>query len=736
MSKTTLKIDGMHCTSCALNINRELTKNSGVKDAKVNFAAEKAEIEFDESVIDINEIKKIISNSGYQVNENADSSLAIKKQEALAFEKQQRTRLTIATLLTLPVFIRMFWMWEINGHFLEIANTALVMFLLSGLVVFIFGWPFHKNAFKLLIKRQTNMDTLVSMGTLSAFLYSTWAMSHGITALYFDGAAGITSLILLGKFLELKTKNRASQAMEKLMELGVKKARIIFDGQEIEKNIDDVLKDEIISIKPGEKIPLDAEIINGETMIDESMLTGESLPVTKNIGSKIYAATINLNGTINARVLTPASESMLSQIIRTVEEAQNFKAPMQKLADRISSIFVPTVIALSVLTFLGWYSVTGDTAHALISAVTVLIISCPCALGLATPIAILVGTSVGAKNGILIKNGEAFEKAKNIDVVVFDKTGTLTIGKPRVEKIITNTNENFTEEKLIKIGASLANKSLHPISQAILFYGQEKNAQLADLENFQENSGQGVTASCRTHKTKLALGNLKLLETLNINIDWAKDLIDNNHNGKTIVFVAHDYKIAGAFLIADQIKENTKTAIADLNKINLQPMLLSGDNKMSAEIVAREIGITNVIAEVLPTEKLNEIKKLQAVQKKVVFVGDGINDAPSLVQADLGIAMGSGSDIAKETGDIIIIKNDPLKVVEAIKLSRKTFTIIKENLFWAFFYNTLAIPLAMTGLINPMIGALTMGFSDVTIIVNSLRIYRQPGGVNSRIDKA
>jgi len=485
-----------------------------------------------------------------------------------------------------------------------------------------------------------------------------------------------------------------------------------------------VEKGEILLVKPGEKISLDGLVIEGGANLDESMITGESLPVHREKGDKVFGATINKDGILKIEVTKTGDETMLSQIIKAVEEAQEFKAPIQKLADKIAGIFVPTVIVISIFTFLGWYLFTGEIAVAIINAVAVLIISCPCALGIATPIAVMVGSSVGAKNGILIKDGESFEKSRNIDAVIFDKTGTLTKGEPSVEDISLNKNLDFTEEQLIKIASSLASKSDHPLSRAVEEKYNLESKDLAVMSDYEEVSGRGLIGECSTHQTKLFLGNIRLLKENNINTDWAEKEIEKHANsGGTVIFVAHGDDVIGSFLIADQIKDNAYRAIEGIKKLGLEPIMISGDNKNTVRNVAEKLKIDNFLAEVLPQEKQNEVIKLQKENKKVIFVGDGINDAPSLAQADLGIAMGSGTDIAKETGGIIIMKNDPLKVVEAIKLSRKTFTTIKQNLFWAFIYNILAIPLAVFGFVSPMIGAVAMSLSDVTVIGNSLRIY-------------
>lgn len=727
MKKEILKISDMHCASCASNISRNLQKEPGIKSADVNFTLARAIVNFDEKLIDLNQIEKVIEATGYHVDKSTgahDSTAQKSLTEKRNKEIKERNISIIAILLTLPVFVRMFWHWEIPGQILNVSNTSWLVILLTAIVVFYFGRSFHRTTFLLLLKKQTNMDTLISIGTLSAFFYSVYALFAG-GDMYFDSAATITSLILLGHYLELKTKNRASRAMEKLMELGVKKASVLNDkGETIETDINEVKVDDIILVKPSEKIPLDGIIIEGASSTDESMLTGESLPVNKKINDSVYGATINLNGILKIKVTKISTETALAQIIRTVEETQSFKAPIQRLADQIASVFVPVVIVISFSTFITWYFLTQNFAIALINAVAVLIISCPCALGIATPIAIMVGTSVGAKNGILIKDGESFEKAKKIDTVVFDKTGTLTEGAPKVQEIISLNN--FPEDRILKIAASLGTNSEHPLSKAIVKKALEQKIELTKVADFKELAGKGMTGKCVSHNEKISLGNLELLRDGNFKIEILNTILDKQkESGNSINFVTHGNVVVGAIVLADEIKANAKSAIEKIKKMGLEVIMLSGDNENVARVVSQKIGITNFLAGVLPQGKQQEIKKLQSQNKKVVFVGDGINDAPSLIQADLGIAMGSGTDIAKEAGNIIIMKNDPEKIVEALKLSQKTFSVIKQNLFWAFFYNVLAIPLAALGLVNPIIGAIAMGLSDVTVIGNSLRIYKK-----------
>lgn len=724
MKHITLEIENMDCASCAVIVEKSLKKKDGIVSAPVNFATKKAKIEFYEDRIDLSEIKKTIKNAGYKVKEQTNE-IDINNDDRKNKEKREKIKVILSVLLTFPIFIRMFWPWEITGQFHSIAYTNWIQIILASFVVFVLGFSFHKGAFKSALRLQSNMDTLISIGTLSAYFYSLWAVTSG-NHIYFESAATITTLILLGKYLELKSKNKASSAMEKLLELEAKTATLITqDGTEMEEKIDRIRKNDIIIVRPGDKIALDGIIVNGESNINESMLSGESMPVTKRKNADVYAGTINLSGILRIKITKKQEETMLAQIIKTVETAQEYKAPIQKMADKISGIFVPLVLSISLLTFIVWYFTTGEVETSLINAVAVMIISCPCALGIATPIAIMVGTSVGSKNGILIKNGESFEKGKNIDTVVFDKTGTLTKGKPKVQKIIANNQYQYTKEDVIGIAASLAQYSKHPISQAICKYAQSRNYEIKEMQNFSEITGKGISATQK--KSKNMLGNIKLITEYKLPFSWVNKIMDDYIDSEyTINFVVTDEKeIIGAILIADELRENAKKAIGEVKSMGLEPIIISGDNRNATRAIAQKLGITNFLSEVLPQEKQNEVKKLQDEGKKVIFVGDGINDAPSLVQANMGISLESGTDIAKESGDIIIIQNNPLRIVEAIKLSQKTFKIIKQNLFWAFFYNVLAIPLAAFGYVNPMIGAFAMGLSDVFVIGNSLRIYRK-----------
>ena len=735
----------MTCASCALNNEDELKKAKGVLNANVNFASKKALIEYDENLTDEGELRKVVIANGYDV-EDDDVSMTHKNHmeehaghmhndEHIHEEDPAKDKKAVigSAILSVPLLVQMFVSLKTGILIGGLDLIEWINLTLATVVVFYFGWRFHRMAWKQAKRLKSNMDTLISMGTLVAYFYSLWAILSGHQA-YFDSAALIVTLILLGKYFEALSTGRAGAAMQKLMELGAKKARIIINNEEREMDVEEVRVGDILLVKPSEKIPLDGMVIEGESSVDESMLTGESLSVEKKIGAQVFGATINEDGVLKIKVTQTGEGTILAQIIKTVEEAQGSKAPIQKLADRISGIFVPTVISIAALTFLGWYFSTHNFSLSVINAVAVLVIACPCALGLATPTAIMVGTGIGAREGILFKNGESFERAKAITTVVFDKTGTLTKGAPTVTKIIVNDfvipseveGSRFDENKILKIAGSVARNSEHPLSKAVAAYVWEKNVELAEFSDFKELKGRGVAAVCPAYKLQVLLGNRKLLEENNLETKWADEILaDENLGIGTRLFVVHDKKVVGAIIVADEPRDESKKIISDLKAMGLKVTMLTGDNKATAQAIAEELGIEDVIAEVLPSEKSAEIKKLQEKGDKVVFVGDGINDAPSLVQADLGIAMGSATDIAKEAGQIILMQNNLEKVVEAIKLSKTTFRTIRQNLFWAFFYNIIAVPLAISGVLSPAIAAAAMAFSSVSVVTNSLRIYKR-----------
>lgn len=740
--KIVLKIIGMTCASCAVSNEKELLKTRGVLDATVNFAAKKAYVEYDADILSEEQVKKVIKANGYDVEEEDiehrenQENMKHKHREMKTendghehggedIQKNWRTFLWSA-ILSVPLVLEMFV--ELRSGVL-LGGFDLVMWLnlaLATVVVFWFGWRFHRMAFFQARKLRANMDTLISLGTLTAYFFSLWLVFSG-GASYFETAAVITTLILLGKYFEAKSTGQAGEAMRKLLELGVKKARRLRrDGSEEEIDIFEVKVGDILYVKPGEKIPLDGIVVEGESNADESMLTGESLPVEKKKYSSVFGATVNQDGTLKIKVTRVGNDTVLAQIMKVVEEAQASKAPIQKLVDKISGIFVPIVIVIALGTFVGWYFASGNFIRSIVNAVAVLVIACPCALGLATPTAIMVGTGRGSREGILFKTGDSFERAKDISMIVFDKTGTLTSGRPEVISSIQNPISKISIEKLLRIAGSLAKHSEHPFSKAVANFSEKNKIEFAEIKDVREIRGIGLVGRCKEHETQVLFGNKKLLEGYKLDVKWANEILADEKFGiGTRLFVAHGTDVVGALIVADEIRKESKRVIDELKKMGLKIAMITGDNQKTAEAVAKELEIENILAEVLPSEKADEIRKLQKRGEKVIFVGDGINDAPSLAQADLGIAMGSAQDIAKESGEVILIQDNLQKVIEAIKLSRLTFKTVRQNLFWAFIYNVVAIPTAAAGFLSPAIAAGAMAASSVSVVLNSLRIYRK-----------
>ena len=739
-----LKIIGMNSPHCKDVVEKALRKGKGIVSAELNYANEKAIIRYETSKTRAGEIKALIREAGY---EPVEEGLTDREKQAREAEiRRLKTELALAVVLSVPVFVLSFP--EIFGVRLnDMATTNLVLFLLATPVQFIAGWRFYRGALFALRSLSANMDTLVAMGTSAAYFYSvvsTFApavLGEGLAMTYYDSAAVIITFILLGKYLEAVAKGRTSEAVKRLIGLQPKTARVVRGGKEVEVDVVDVRVGDVLVIRPGEKIPVDGIVIEGESHVDESMITGESVPVAKRRGSKVIGATMNKFGSFRMKATKVGKDTVLAQIIKLVEEAQGSKAPIQRLADVVVSYFVPGVILVAVLSFGFWFVVAPKfvalnappLVFALSIMVSVLIIACPCALGLATPTAIMVGTGKGAENGILFKNGEALETAHKLDVVILDKTGTLTKGKHELTDIVPFGN--IDENRLLMLAASAEKGSEHPIGEAIVQGALERRVKIPSHSSFEAVPGRGVKANVGG---KIVLvGSRKLMRERKVKVDGKAETILRGleDDGKTAVLVAVDGKLVGVLATADVLKEHSVEAVKRLKSLGLEVYIITGDNERTAKAIASRVGIEAVVADLLPEEKVLKVKELQAQGKRVAMVGDGINDAPALAQADIGIAIGSGTDVALETGDIVLIKDDLRDVVTAIDLSRYTIRKIKENLFWAFFYNAIAIPIAagvlypLNGfLLNPMVAGAAMALSSSSVVGNSLlmRNYKPP----------
>lgn len=735
-----LKIEGMTCASCAKAVERATRKLNGVTEANVNYATEKLSISYEPSKIKVSDIKKAIEKAGYKAIEE-ETTVDTDKERKEKEMKLLWRKFIISTIFAVPLlYVSMGHMVGlplpdfINPNINPIA-FALTQLLLT-LPVIIAGNRFYTVGFKALFKRSPNMDSLIAIGTSAAVLYGVFATvkifgGHHEYAhdLYFESAAVIITLITLGKYLEAVSKGKTSEAIKKLMGLAPKTAIVIRSGKEVEITIEEVEVGDVIVVKPGEKMPVDGEVVEGTTSVDESMLTGESIPVEKNVGDKIIGASINKNGNIKYKATKVGKDTALAQIIKLVEDAQGSKAPIAKLADVISGYFVPIVITLAVISGLAWYFIGGESEiFSLTIFISVLVIACPCALGLATPTAIMVGTGKGAEHGVLIKSGAALETAHKIKTIVFDKTGTITEGKPKVTDVVVTNG--IKENDLLQLAASAEKGSEHPLGEAIVKGAEEKGLEFKKIDFFKAIPGHGIEV--KIDGKDILLGNRKLMVESKISLE---NLEATSHKlageGKTPMYIAINNKMAGIIAVADTVKENSKKAIEKLHQMGIEVAMITGDNKRTAEAIAKQVGIDRVLAEVLPQDKANEVKKLQAEGKKVAMVGDGINDAPALAQADIGIAIGSGTDVAMESADIVLMRSDLMDVPTAIQLSKNTIKNIKENLFWAFGYNTLGIPIAMGvlhifggPLLNPMIAGAAMSLSSVSVLMNALRLKR------------
>ena len=726
--KKEFAITGMTCAACAARIEKGLNKLDGVTLANVNLALENAVVEFNPNQVSMSDIISRVEKLGYgaHIKENDQDGVDYREE---AIRKQQR-KFIISAILSIPL------LWTMVGHFTftsflyvpEVLMNPWVQMALATPVQFIIGWQFYVSAFKALRDQSGNMDVLVVMGTSAAYFYSVYQAiitngEHHYAQLYFETSAVLITLILLGKLFEAKAKGRSSEAIKKLMGLQAKTALVVRNGIEKEIPIEEVVVGDAILVKPGEKIPVDGEIVEGNTAVDESMLTGESLPIDKEAGSAVFGSTINKNGFIKIQATKVGRDTALSQIIKVVEDAQGSKAPIQRLADKISGIFVPIVIAIAIITYLIWlvFITPGEFGPALESLIAVLVIACPCALGLATPTSIMAGSGRAAELGILFKGGEHLEQTHHINTVVVDKTGTVTNGKPVLTDVIVADGMNV--RVLLSFIGSAEKQSEHPLAESIIKGIEQEGIKLREVRDFEAIPGYGVKAT--VNQRDILVGTRKLMDQFHIEISHVLATMESlEAEGKTAMIASIDGEYAGMVAVADTIKDTSRQAIERLQNMGIEVIMMTGDNERTADAIAEQVGIERVIAEVLPEGKAEEVKKLQALGRKVAMVGDGINDAPALAVANIGMAIGTGTDVAMEAADITLIRGDLNSIADAIIMSHKTMTNIKQNLFWAFGYNTLGIPIAAAGLLAPWLAGAAMAFSSVSVVLNALRLQR------------
>lgn len=717
--KLEFAIYGMTCAACSSRIEKVLSKMDGVVKAVVNLPNETATVTYYRNVVTERDVIEKIKAIGYDAKvRNEKASTDTHKEKEM---KKMQWKLIISAILSAPLLLTML------DHLFGIAVPNIFMnpwfqFALATPIQFIIGWQFYVSAYKNLKTKSANMDVLVALGTSAAYFYSLYEaiLTIGnpsyVPHLYFETSAILITLILLGKYLEKNAKGKTTEAIEKLLQLQAKEARVIRDGKEMMIPIEEVVVSDRMIIKPGEKIPVDGVVVKGTTSVDESMLTGESIPVEKQVGAKVIGSTMNLNGTIEMEAEKVGEDTALASIVQAVEDAQGDKAPIQRMADVISSYFVPIVVGIAIVTFIIWitFITPGELESSLTAAIAVLVIACPCALGLATPTSIMVGTGKGAQTGILFKGGEHLEKTHELTTIVFDKTGTITKGKPEVTDFIG-------DDRLLQLVASAEKSSEHPLAEAIVRYAEEKQIEFIDAEQFEAIPGHGIRATFP--QGEVLIGTRKLMRDHGVDTaEQEETMYQLEHEGKTAMFIAVDKKFAGIVAVADTVKETAKTAMEQLKKMGMELVMLTGDNERTARAIANEVGIDRVIAEVLPEQKAEKIKQLQAEGKKVAMIGDGINDAPALATADIGIAIGTGTEVAIEAADVTILAGELLLVPKAIRLSGATIRNIKQNLFWAFAYNTIGIPIAAIGLLAPWIAGAAMAFSSVSVVLNALRL--------------
>jgi len=747
-----LKIEGMHCASCVNSVEQTLAELQGVKEVNVNLANESAKITYSGNLT-LSDFDAAVARAGYSLlkEESETGQTKAEAQQQLDQEKLQKanSRMWWSWGLTIPIILwmvpEMIWGYTFLGEL----GYAAGMLLFSGIVIFVPGWETMRSAWKSSRNLSPNMDVLIAMGSLAALSTGVVALLHQFgLAPDFHSFAGIAGMImafhLTGRYIETKAKGRASEAIKKLMTLEAKEATVERNGEEVNVPVQDLQPGDIMVVRPGEKIPTDGVVTRGESSVDESIATGESMPVEKRKGDEVIGATLNKNGLLKVRATKVGKDTFLSQVIKMVEEAQGTKVPIQEFADRITAVFVPVVLGIAALTLVAWLLFPGffgdiavwgsdflpwinpemgAVALAFYAAIAVLVIACPCALGLATPTALMVGSGIGAENGVLIRKGEAIQLMKDVDTIVLDKTGTITEGKPGVTDIIELNDSE--EAELVRIAAAAEGGSEHPLGEAIVNYAKEKDIEMMEATGFEAVTGKGVRATVNGSPVLVGSKKLMIQEGVIVSDKVDQQLRKLEEQAKTAMLVAKDYKILGIIAVADQIKADSKQAIAKLKKFGLEPVMLTGDNERTAKAIAAEVGIDKVIAGVMPDQKSDEIKRLQEQGKVVAMVGDGINDAPALTQAQVGIAIGTGTDVAIESGDIVLVKGDLSAVVKAVRLSRATFAKIKQNLFWAFFYNVVMIPLAILGMLHPLLAEAAMAFSSVNVVGNSRRLRKK-----------